>query len=50
MSFSITFYGPKHFFWPHRWDAWFHTPDEESTGGVGFNIPFVHACFMWGKR
>jgi hypothetical protein len=57
MSFSITFFGPRHYFWDLRGQrdermprAWFYRPDEHSTGGVGFCIPGLHVCFMWGRK
>lgn len=50
VSFTVTLYGPKHHFWKHRWDIWFFRPDKDSTGGVGFKVPGLHVCFMWGKK
>lgn len=61
MSFSVTFFGPKHHWWktfstvdkymgykPKR--VWFYRPDEHSTGGVGFCIPGLHVVFCWGRK
>lgn len=49
MSLHITIFGPTHYFWNREvMGVWFHRPDEHSTGGVGFCIPFLHVCFMWG--
>ena len=50
MSLNITLYGPRHYFWRERWSAWFYRPDRDSTGGVGFKVPFLRICFMWGAR
>lgn len=62
MSFSITFFGPSHYWWPSwkkRKDfgvtrpvprVWFYRPDEHSTGGVGFCIPGLHVVFCWGRK
>jgi hypothetical protein len=55
MSLSITVFGPSHYFWRTFRSAdiartWFMRPDACSTGGVGFCIPGLHACFMWGAR
>jgi len=62
MSFTVTFFGPRHYWW--RWNkhpyyheasvrknprVWFYRPDEHSTGGVGFCLPGLHVCFTWGK-
>lgn len=54
MSFSITFFGPRHFWW---WEfkrkevprAWFYRPDEHSTGGTGFCVPGLHVVFTWER-
>lgn len=53
MSFSITLFGPGHFWW--KWDksvrrVWFYRPDEHSTGGVGFCVPGLHVVFTWGRK
>lgn len=59
MSFSITLFGPRHYWW--KWDqmgwdkrkvarAWFYRPDEHSTGGVGFCIPGLHVVLTWGRE
>lgn len=50
MSLSVVLYGPRHEFWRTRWSRWCYGPDEYSTGGIGFKVPFVHVCFMWGRR
>lgn len=53
MSFSVTFFGPRHYYWraiKGRDRAWFYKPDRCSSGGVGFCVPCLHACFMWGRR
>lgn len=57
MSFSITLFGPSHFWWkgseiyPRLWPkAWFHRPDAYSTGGVGFCLPGLHVVFCWGRH
>lgn len=54
MSFSITVFGPKHYWWKDApWNgkrAWFHRPDKDSTGGVGFCIPGLHVVFHWGRN
>lgn len=49
MSVSITFYAPSHYFWKGKWSVWFYKPDEHSTGGAGFNIPFLHAACYWSQ-
>lgn len=52
MSFSITLFGPSHYWWK-RWNvprAWFHRPDEHSTGGTGFCVPGLHVVLTWGRR
>lgn len=48
MSFHVTLFGPSHYFWKHAMGVWFNRPNRDSTGGVGFCIPFLHVCFMWG--
>lgn len=62
MSFSITLFGPRHYWWgswKKRKDYgvertvpryWFYRPDEHSTGGVGFCIPGLHVVFHWGMK
>lgn len=59
MSFSVTFFGPSHYWWRYWREgrggeriprAWFYRPDEHSTGGVGFCVPFLHVVFMWGRK
>jgi hypothetical protein len=57
MSLHITFFTPKYHSWrgskayPRRlFDAWFYRPDEHSSGGAGFKVPFLQVCFMWGHR
>lgn len=50
MSLNITFFGPNHYYWRHCPSLWFYRPDKHSTGGVGFKVPFLHLCFMWGRR
>jgi hypothetical protein len=54
MSFSIKFFGPSDYCWRAndmpRPRAWFHRPDDDSTGGAGFCIPGLHVCFMWGRK
>lgn len=51
MSFSVTLFGPRHYWWrafkAHE-RVWLHRPDRYSTGGVGFCIPGLHMCFTWG--
>ena len=59
MSFSITLFGPRHYWW--KWKSltdpqrrvprvWFNRPDKYSTGGVGFCIPGLHVVFCWGRE
>jgi hypothetical protein len=51
VNLNITLYGPSHTFWRSpKIRAWFYQPDRYSTGGVGFKVPFLHICFMWGRR
>jgi uncharacterized SAM-binding protein YcdF (DUF218 family) len=60
MSFSVTLFGPRHYWWTvfkerSSWErrvgrVWFYRPDEHSTGGIGFCIPGLHACFTWGRE
>jgi hypothetical protein len=55
MSFTITIFGPKHYFWkefkqPNVKRYWYWKPDQHSTGGTGICIPFLHIVFMWGKE
>lgn len=52
MSFTLTIFGPKHYFWRNMpmLTGWFVRPDEDSTGGVGFRALWLHVCFMWGQR
>lgn len=53
MSVSVTIFGPRHYWWKAfktTRRVWFDRPDEHSCGGVGFCIPGLHVCFMWGRR
>jgi hypothetical protein len=59
VSFSVTLFGPSHYWWRCWRDgkggqrvprAWFYQPDESSTGGVGFCIPGLHVVFTWGRK
>lgn len=50
MSFHLTLFGPRHYFWKGTPSAWFYRPDDHSTGGVGFKVPFLHICLMWGRK
>lgn len=53
MSFSITLFGRKHYWWTafkNHPRAWFIKPDESSTGGAGFCLPGLHIVFTWGAR
>jgi hypothetical protein len=51
MSFTTTLFGPGHYFWRNQKPrAWFYRPDNDSSGGVGFCIPGLHVCFMWGRK
>jgi hypothetical protein len=55
MSFSITIFGPKHYWWKAFKEnsvsrVWFDQPSEHSSGGVGFCLPGLHVVFMWGRR
>lgn len=60
MSFSITFFGPSHYWWNwKKYDEhlgrkvrryWFYKPDIHSTGGIGFCIPGLHIVFCWGRE
>lgn len=58
MSFSITLFGPSHFWWKEFKEkkfrrfrrVWFYRPDEHSTGGIGFCVPGLHVVFCWGRK
>lgn len=55
MSLSVTFFGPKHYWWKNQLlkgknRVWFYRPDKDSTGGVGFCLPGIHVVFTWGRK
>jgi hypothetical protein len=54
MSFSVTLFGPGHYWWRAfrgrpDYRVWFHRPDEHSGGGTGFCVPGLHVTFHWGR-
>lgn len=52
MSFNLTIFGPRHYFWRNqkKFRAWFYMPDEHSSGGVGFKALFIHVAFHFGME
>jgi len=47
-NFTFAIYGREHYWWTLKPSVWFYRPCEHSSGGVGFKVPGVHVCFMWG--